>query len=373
MQFSNQACSLQSRVIPPVCHAPRHNVLAITMGDPAGIGPEICLKTLRSTCQPRTHDASAGRPALVFGDVNVLAELANASGLPLAPAAETLDQAIALAESTGSALLHIPALKRNWTPGTVSAATGNASYRYITAAIDAALRGDVAAVVTGPIHKESLRLSGVAFPGHTEIFEALTKSARACMMLTSDALTCSFVTTHVGLREVPDLLSVQRVLDVIELTDQAVTKIIGGENRHRAPRLLVCGLNPHAGENGLFGDREEENVIVPAIEHARAKGIDVQGPVPPDTAFLPKHRQRTDAFVCMYHDQGHIPLKALSFETAVNTTLGLPIIRTSVDHGTALDIAWKSFDADATSMIQAMRLAARLAGCGQSVRSMESA
>ena len=171
-------------------------------------------------------------------------------------------------------------------------------------------------------------------------------------MLTSDALTCSFVTTHVGLCEVPALISTERVLDVIELTDQAMRLIHG-----RPGQLVVCGLNPHAGEGGLFGNREEERFIIPAIETARQRGIQVEGPLPPDTAFLPSRRNRTDAFVCMYHDQGHIPLKALSFETAVNTTLGLPIIRTSVDHGTALDIAWKKFDADPTSMFQAIDLA----------------
>ena len=197
--------------------------------------------------------------------------------------------------------------------------------------------------MTGPIHKEALRKSGVQYPGHTEIFEALTKSTRACMMLTSDALTCSFVTTHVGHCEVPRLISAERVLDVIELTDGAMRLIYGSPGR-----LVVCGLNPQAGEGGLFGNREEERFIIPAIETARQHGITVEGPLPPDTAFLPARRKRTDAFICMYHDQGHIPLKALSFETAVNTTLGLPIVRTSVDHGTALDIAWKKFDADPT-------------------------
>lgn len=250
---------------------------------------------------------------------------------------------------------HIESLLGHWEPAKVSPSTGEASYRYITAAIDAALNGRVDAVVTGPIHKEALRMSGVEYAGHTEIFEALTKSTRACMMLISDALTCSFVTTHVGLCEVPGLVLENRVLDVIELTSEAIEKIHG-----RPARLVVCGLNPHAGERGLFGDREEERFIIPAIEAARARGMEIEGPLPPDTAFLPTRRQRTDAFVCMYHDQGHIPLKALSFETAVNTTLGLPIVRTSVDHGTAFDIAWDGFIADPTSMMQAIKLAAKL-------------
>jgi 4-hydroxythreonine-4-phosphate dehydrogenase len=174
------------------------------------------------------------------------------------------------------------------------------------------------------------------------------------MMLTADAITCSLVTAHVGFREVPALLTRESIKDTIELTAAAVRRIRG-----RAPRLLVCGLNPHAGEHGLFGAREEERIIAPAVEACRAAGIDVSGPVPPDTAFLPKCRAACDAYVCMYHDQGLIPLKALAFEDAVNVTLGLPIVRTSVDHGTAFDIAWAGA-ADVSSFVRAVDLAAKL-------------
>ncbi len=318
------------------------------MGDPAGVGPEVSLKA----CERRGSDDHG---LALFGDADVFARLSRDAGLTMPSVAETLDEALTIAKTNGTSVLHVDSLSDRWEPAKVTAETGRASYRYITAAIEAALAGRVAGVVTGPIHKEALRFSGVEHPGHTEIFEALTRSTRACMMLTSDALTCSFVTTHVGLCDVPGLISTGRVLDVIELTDGAIRSIQG-----RPPRLVVCGLNPHAGESGLFGNREEERFIVPAIESARSLGIDIEGPLPPDTAFLPARRQRTDAFICMYHDQGHIPLKALSFETAVNTTLGLPIVRTSVDHGTALDIAWNRFDADPTSMLQAIRLAAKL-------------
>jgi 4-hydroxythreonine-4-phosphate dehydrogenase len=176
------------------------------------------------------------------------------------------------------------------------------------------------------------------------------------MMLTSPELTCSFVTVHVGYRDVPDLLSVQRIGDVIDLTADAVRRIRG-----REPRLVICGLNPHAGEHGLFGDHEEERIILPAVAAARERGIQVEGPLPPDTAFLAWRRLQTDAFICMYHDQGHIPLKALAFDTAINTTLGLPVIRTSVDHGTAFDIAWQG-KANSNSLFEAVRLAARLGG-----------
>ncbi len=175
------------------------------------------------------------------------------------------------------------------------------------------------------------------------------------MMQYSEEITCTFVTVHVGYHEVPGLLTIERVLDVIDLTVDALKRI-----RHREPRIVVCGLNPHAGEHGLFGNREEERIILPAIELAREKGVNIEGPLPPDTAFLPWKRKTTDAFVCMYHDQGHIPVKALAFDSAVNTTLGLPIIRTSVDHGTALDIAWQG-KARCDSLVSALQLASQLA------------
>jgi len=228
----------------------------------------------------------------------------------------------------------------------------------VNAAIDAALAGEVVAVSTGPLSKEALHSAGHPFPGHTEIFASRTNAARSCMMQYSEEITCSFVTTHVGYRDVPQLLTVARVLEVIELTDEALTRIRG-----RRPTIVVCGLNPHAGEHGLFGDREEERIIIPAMEAASQKGMNVIGPLPGDTAFIADRRRTTDAFVCMYHDQGHIPVKALAFDSAVNTTLGLPIVRTSVDHGTALDIAWQG-KARPDSLYSAVRLAVRLASHG---------
>ncbi len=308
--------------------------VAITMGDPAGVGPELCLRLLRdervlTMCTP-----------VVFGDAGVLVRVAKRLGWP-EPAPEFVYDLQAIdAEAVE--------------PGKVSAACGKAAYEYVTSAIDAALAGQVDAICTGPLHKEALHAAGVPFPGHTEILASRTNAARSCMMLTAEAITCSLVTVHVGYREVPALLTVRSVLDTIELTAEAMRRIRG-----RAPRLLVCGLNPHAGERGLFGDREEERVILPAVEAARASGIDVRGPLPPDTAFLPKYRAACDAYVCMYHDQGLIPLKALAFEDAVNVTLGLPIVRTSVDHGTAFDIAWRGV-ADVSSFVQAVKLAVKL-------------
>ncbi len=177
---------------------------------------------------------------------------------------------------------------------------------------------------------------------------------RSCMLQVSDEVTASFVTCHCGYSEVPAMMTTARILEVIELTHEALIRI-----RDRVPHLVVCGLNPHAGEHGLFGNDEEETLILPAIEQARTRGINVSGPLPPDTVFIPANRARFDAAICMYHDQGHIPLKALAFDTAVNTTLGLPVTRTSVDHGTALDIAWRGI-ANPSSLIEAFKLCARL-------------
>ena len=308
--------------------------IAITTGDPAGVGPELCLRLLsearvRESCVP-----------VVYGDRAVLARVARALNWREPDATDVLD--------IGAIGAH------DFEPGAVSAACGRAAYEYVIRAIDAARAGAVSAICTGPLHKEALHAAGVPFPGHTEILAHRTGAPRHCMMLTAEAITCSLVTVHVGLREVPALLSVEAIVDTIELTALAMRRVRG-----RAPRLLVCGLNPHAGEHGLFGAREEERFIVPAIEVCRAKGIDVRGPLPPDTAFLPKLRETCDAYVCMYHDQGLIPLKALAFEDAVNVTLGLPIVRTSVDHGTAFDIAWKGL-ADVSSFVRAVELAAKL-------------
>ncbi len=219
---------------------------------------------------------------------------------------------------------------------------------------DEGLAGRVDAVSTGPLNKEAMHLAGHRYPGHTEIFAERMSAPRSAMMLTSPEITCSFVTVHVGYHEVPGLLNIQRIVDVIELTTAALRRIRG-----RAPKLVVCGLNPHAGENGLFGHREEVLIITPALEICRKQGISLEGPLPPDTAFLPWRRQTTDGFICMYHDQGHIPLKALAFDSAINTTLGLPVIRTSVDHGTAFDIAWQG-KANPNSLCEAVLLASRL-------------
>lgn len=325
--------------------------IAITMGDPAGIGPELCLLALRNpdlleVCVP-----------LIFGDAGVLELVAGRARLePPGHVMSSEEWSRSHSWIDAPAVVETGAMPlESLVAGVVSAETGRAGFASVEAAMAAVERGELQAVTTAPIHKEALRMAGIDFPGHTEMFGARFGAERFCMMLTSPAITCSFVTGHVGYAEVPGLLCAERILDVIELTAEAMRRMRG-----REPALAVCGLNPHAGEHGLFGSGEEERLIGPAIEGARAKGISVEGPFPPDTAFLKQKRDRTDAYVCMYHDQGLIPLKMLAFEDAVNVTLGLPVVRTSVDHGTALDIAWKGV-ADPGSLFEAVRLAARLA------------
>ena len=321
--------------------------IAVTMGDAAGVGPELCLRLLR---EPAIRQVC--RPIIV-GDASVLTRAADEIGLPHAKTATSIDQWPSHAEAEVLDLGILP--PDGFQPGHVSAETGHASYRYIEASIDAALAGRVNAVVTAPVNKRALHLAGVPYPGQTEIFADKTNSDRVCMMMSCDEITCTMVTTHVGYRDVPRLLSINRILEVIHLSDESMQRM-----RNGPARIVVCGLNPHAGEEGLFGDREEERLIRPAIDHARQQGLQVVGPLPPDTAFLAKRRQETDCYVCMYHDQALIPIKVLAFDRAVNITLGLPIIRTSVDHGTALDIAWKN-NADLNSLIQAVTVAAQMA------------
>lgn len=323
--------------------------IAITMGDPAGVGPELCLRLLNhasvaKTCHP-----------VVFGNANVLTGVANQLQISGPPPVIEWGEQLDFSSVTGPVVVDVGEFDLDdFQPGVVSAQTGRQSYAYIGAAIKAALSGRVHGVVTGPINKEAWQQAGIQYPGHTELFAERFDSDRFCMMMTSPAFSCSLVTTHVGYEQVPGLLETDRILEVIQLTHDALSRICG-----RAPKLTVLGLNPHAGEGGLFGNREEENLILPAIHSAAEQGINIQGPLPPDTAFLPWQRESTDGYICMYHDQGLIPFKALNFDTGVNITLGLPLVRTSVDHGTALDIAWQG-KADVSSLVAAVELATQL-------------
>jgi 4-phospho-D-threonate 3-dehydrogenase / 4-phospho-D-erythronate 3-dehydrogenase len=325
--------------------------IAVTMGDPAGVGPELCLRLVG---EPRVRAESV---VVVFGDADVLRRVGRATGRRFSrDVLSPEDYAAGFSSIDRACVVDFRSIDASAVvPGKVDADCGRAAFGYVEGAIRSAMAGHVAAVVTAPIHKGAWRLGGISFPGHTEVLADRTGTKRFCMMLTSERITASLVTAHVGLCDVAEQVTEERVLEVIELTAAAMKRI-----RRREPRLVVCGLNPHAGEGGLFGRREEERVIGPAVAAARARGIDVEGPLPPDTAFVSARLERTDAHVCMYHDQGLIPLKMLAFDTAVNVTLGLPIVRTSPDHGTAMDIAWQG-KARVESLVQATRLAARLA------------
>ena len=340
--------------------------IAITMGDAAGIGPEIIAKAFRDAPQ-------VTRGCFVAGDLATLrraAQSVRGQGVEI-PAALIDSPADALRVPPRCIpLLQAGGLRSppNW--GEVSADAGKAAAECVVWAARAALRGEIAALVTAPLHKEALAAAGVMFPGHTELLQA---EAAAClgkrvaevpvrMMLANDELRTVLVSIHVSLREALAAVSFENVLQTLRITHEAVGRSLG-----RMPHIAVAGLNPHAGEGGLFG-REEIDIIIPAIQAARAEGLHVSGPFAPDTVFM---RARAvgerpgefDVVVAMYHDQGLIPVKYLGVEKGVNVTLGLPLVRTSPDHGTAFDIAGTG-RADPSSLIEAIRVARRLCGRG---------
>jgi 4-phospho-D-threonate 3-dehydrogenase / 4-phospho-D-erythronate 3-dehydrogenase len=308
-------------------------VIALTMGDPAGVGPEIVLKAL---ADPEVAPLARW---IVVGDAAVLQLARRATSLDLASAE----------------LRHVEALGPldAFTFGRLDALCGAAAVEYVRTATEMCLRGEADAMVTAPINKEAVTLSGRPFTGHTEYIAELCGARESRMLLWSERLATIHVTTHIALRQACDATT-DRVLRTIELGYDAL-RLLGIDR----PRIAVCGLNPHAGEHGLFGD-EDLRTIAPAIAAARARGIVCTGPHAPDTVFLQAVRGAYDLVVAMYHDQGHIPMKLIDFEGTVNISLGIPVIRTSVDHGTAFDIAGQN-RADARSMKQAMRVAARMA------------
>ncbi|MGD9944752.1 MAG: 4-hydroxythreonine-4-phosphate dehydrogenase PdxA [Burkholderiaceae bacterium] len=307
--------------------------IALTLGDPCGIGPEIVLKACA--------DASlSGLRLRVVGDAELLAREARRLGLPMP--GDVDDQA------------RLPA---SLAPGAVDARAGDAAYRYIVAAAQLALNGTVRAMVTAPISKEAMQAAGHQFPGHTELLAELAGGVEVRMMLANPELRTVLTSIHLSLRDALARVTLPNVLRTIEITDRSLRA--SGLPR---PRIAVAGLNPHAGESGLFG-REEIDVIAPAVAQARASGIDAHGPFPPDTVFMRTRGLREfDVVVAMYHDQGLIPVKYLGIDDGVNVTLGLPFVRTSPDHGTAFDIAGKPGPdgrglADARSLIAAIRQA----------------
>ncbi|MGH7950021.1 MAG: 4-hydroxythreonine-4-phosphate dehydrogenase PdxA [Candidatus Binataceae bacterium] len=326
-------------------------VIAVTMGDPAGIGPEVILKTAAALRARRSAPSM-----LVIGDLAVMRETARrVHGAPEIREYRASDASMGLPER----LSVLPASMLSATarrPGRATVEGAHAAFGYIERGAKMALRGEVDALVTAPISKEWLNRAGHRFPGHTELLAAIAKVKTFRMMFSGDVLKLALVTVHMPLREVPAALNVRSVLDTIRLLARHLSECHGVARA----RIGVLGLNPHAGEHGLFGD-EEQRTITPAVRRAQREGIDAFGPLAPDTAFVRTRRAfQFDAVVAMYHDQGLIALKALEFERAVNVTLGLPFIRTSPDHGTAFDIAGKGA-ASASSMLAALEYAGRAA------------
>ncbi len=301
------------------------------MGDPNGIGPEVIVKAvyhpeIASSCE-----------IVIFGDRGIIERAAD-NTLPNINVIECSE--------FGEADLK---------PGFIDRKSGQASLDYIRTAVESTMANEIDAIVTAPINKESTHLAGSEYPGHTEMLKDLTGAKEAVMMFEGSKFKVMLVTIHEALSDVPSLITKERVLSTIKITQKALNKLF----RIDQPKIVACGLNPHAGESGAFG-REEIDQIIPALEEARELGIQIDGPLPADTLFYYANQGKWDAVIAMYHDQGLIPFKMISFNDGVNITLGLPIIRTSPDHGTAFDIAWQG-KADPSSMIEAIKVAALLA------------
>nr|WP_276551537.1 D-threonate 4-phosphate dehydrogenase [Erwinia mallotivora] len=318
------------------------------MGDPAGIGPEIIIKSL-------AEGELSGATAVVVGCASTLRRVL---GMGITPQAEirVLNRVAEARFAPGiinvidEPLAEPQALK----PGVVQVAAGDLAFRCVKRATELAMAGEVHAIATAPLNKEALHAAGHLYPGHTELLAKLTDSKDYAMVLYTDRLKVIHVTTHIALRKFLDTLNGERVETVTAMADTFLRRV-GYTN----PRIAVAGVNPHAGENGLFGD-EEIKIVGPSVEKMKAQGLNVTGPCPPDTVFLQCYEGQYDIVVAMYHDQGHIPLKLLGFYDGVNITAGLPFIRTSADHGTAFDIAWTG-KAKSESMAISIQLAMQLA------------
>lgn len=331
--------------------------IGISIGDAAGIGPELALRLASRIDE---------FPNLLFtliGNHHLLRRVADALRLDLPPEVDPSSWFASGSQCPSSrvGVISVGELDvEKVNPGKWTSDTGAASNAWVRFTVEATLTGRFDAMVTGPIQKEAWQAAGISHHGHTELVTEMTGSNKVRMMLTSEEISCVLATIHLPMADVASRLTSDGVFDSIRLAAEAVKR--RSRHRHRGePSVSVCGLNPHAGEHGLMSHGEEEQIIEPAIRRARDLGINVEGPLSPDTAFLPARRKATDVYVCMYHDQGLIPLKTLAFDEAVNVTLGLPIIRTSVDHGTAMDLAWKGVASD-KSLCAAVRLAGELAG-----------
>jgi 4-hydroxythreonine-4-phosphate dehydrogenase len=307
--------------------------LALTAGDPAGIGPEVVLKALAAKDRPAV-------PVVVYGPMSALLDRAQRFGLPPP-------------QDSGARVVDI-ALESPVPLGRASAEAGRAAARAVLRAVADVKAGRVDAIVTAPLNKEALRAAGHPWPGHTEMLAEAAGTSDVAMMFVGGGLRVALLTIHQPLRTVPDAVTPDEVRRVTRLVHRELPRL-----GVRAPRLALCGLNPHAGEHGLLG-REEEEILAPAVAALRREGLDVSGPFPADSLFVRARRGEFDAVVAGYHDQGLIPVKLAAFGHAVNVTLGLPFVRTSVDHGTGFDIAEKGV-ADAGSLVEAMKVAVELA------------
>jgi 4-hydroxythreonine-4-phosphate dehydrogenase len=336
-------------------------VLGISVGDPAGIGPEILVKALSR------EDIFERAVPVVYADRVVLEDALEVTGKAFAlNAVGDPRDALGKAGTIDYAEPGVITKKGEYAYSAVGVKSGEASFQYVVSAIRDAMDGKSAGVVTGPINKEAINMAGRHYAGHTEIFAEYTKTKNYGMLLSGGGLNVIHCTTHVSMREACDLITKERVLNVIRLADKAL-RLMGGGKR----RIAVAGFNAHCSENGLFGN-EEERAIIPAVEAAKAEGLDVTGPVPPDTVFVKALGGQSDVVVAMYHDQGHIPLKLRGFRmdpatglysqmSGINATIGLPIIRTSVDHGTAFGKAGKN-RANEESLVDAINMAITFAG-----------
>ena len=321
--------------------------IGITMGDPSGIGPEIILKSFQNSKLRNSR-------IIVIGDYKVMLaahDMLNIKSFKLNRILNTRESPF------NSGVLNILDLQlvnmKELQPGRVQAISGNAAFECIRIAVELAKNKDIDTIVTAPLNKEALHSAGHKYPGHTEIFASLTDTKDYAMLLHDKKLSVIHVSTHVSLLEAITGLKRERIEKVIELANNSMKRLCDDE-----PRIAVAGINPHAGENGLFGN-EEIKEIIPAIRNMKGKGINVEGPFPPDTIFLQAVDRKYDVVVAMYHDQGHIPLKLIGFNSGVNVTVGLPFIRTSVDHGTAFEIAWQG-KANENSMVEAIKLSIKL-------------
>ena len=325
----------------------KKTIIGITMGDPSGIGPEIILKSFEKSTIRNCK-------IIVIGDYNIMQSMYNILKIKSFKLHKIPDIHECLFDKFVLNILDLQLINMDdFRPGIIQSASGKTAFEAIRKAVELAKNKEIDTIVTAPLNKEALHLAGFKYPGHTEILADLTDTKDYAMLLYDKKLSVIHISTHISLLEAITGLKRERIEKVIELANVIMKRLLIGE-----PRIAVAGINPHAGENGLFGN-EEIREIIPAIKKMKENGINVEGPCPPDTVFLQAIKGKYDIVVAMYHDQGHIPLKLIGFNSGVNITVGLPFVRTSVDHGTAFEIAWQG-KANENSMMEAIKLAEKL-------------